>query len=543
MAEAKVGVIIEAEDRASAVLAGVNSRMETMQSKMKSLQPTFQKMALIGTAAFAGISAGIYKSIEASQEAAVVQAQLGAVLKSTAGAAGVSADMAIKLSKSLQTQTTFGDEAILSAENLLLTFTKISKDIFPEATKTVLDMSVALGQDTKSSAIQLGKALQDPIMGITALRRVGVNFSDKQKDVIQALVESGKTMEAQKLILQELATEFGGSASAKAETFAGKMMQIKERMNDVQETIGTAFLPIIEKLVARLEPILTKFAKWVEENPKLVVTITQVGLAVAGFVAVVGILGMVLPSIIAGFTFLVTPIGLIVLALSAVIAVAIIFKDKWVEIFAAIDEKTGLITLMKDAWNAISETFTTYLLPALQQLWTALEPLTPFLKALAQVVGTMLVIAIGAITLAIKGWAQIFTFLLTAATEIATFFTKVFVGAVNFVIGVVEKAITAVEKLISAISRLNVMKGAKSFIGNVVGGAKSVLGIDDGIVQNGQVISTHPEDTIVAMKDFSKFGGGGKSININISGAILSQEAARVMGDLIINELRLNMKY
>ena len=64
--------------------------------------------------------------------------QLNAVLKSTAGVAGVTAQAADDLAKSLEGVTNFDDEAVLSAENLLLTFTKIGKDIFPQTTETVL---------------------------------------------------------------------------------------------------------------------------------------------------------------------------------------------------------------------------------------------------------------------------------------------------------------------------------------------------------------------------------------------------------------------
>ena len=97
---------------------------------------------------------------------------------------------------------------------------KIGKDIFPEATKTMLDMSTALGQDLKSSAIQLGKALQDPILGITALRRVGVNFNNAQKETVKRLVESGQMMKAQKFILAELRTEFCNSSKKKGKKFS-----------------------------------------------------------------------------------------------------------------------------------------------------------------------------------------------------------------------------------------------------------------------------------------------------------------------------------
>ena len=75
-------------------------------------------------------------------------------------------------------------------------------------------MSPVLGTDASGSAIQLGKALNDPIKGITALTRVGVTFTEQQKDQITTLVESGKTIDAQKIILGELQKEFGGSAEA-----------------------------------------------------------------------------------------------------------------------------------------------------------------------------------------------------------------------------------------------------------------------------------------------------------------------------------------
>jgi hypothetical protein len=199
------------------------------------------------------VTSFLQESMQAAAEAGQVQAQLGAVLKSTGGAAGVTAEAAIALSKSLQQQTTFGDEAILSAENLLLTFTKINKDIFPEATRITLDMSAALGQDLKSSAIQLGKALQDPILGVTALRRVGVNFTDDQMELIQALVDTGRAAEAQKMIMAELNTEFGGSAQAQLHTFGGRLQHLKEQFNDMQETIGVQLMPTIEELFTLFE--------------------------------------------------------------------------------------------------------------------------------------------------------------------------------------------------------------------------------------------------------------------------------------------------
>lgn len=192
-----------------------------------------------------GFLADTVNEATASQDAI---AQLEAVLKSTGGASGVTSQQAQDLASSLQKVTKFSDEAILGGENMLLTFTSIGKEIFPQATETILDMSQALGQDLKSSAIQLGKALNDPITGVTALRRVGVQFSDEQEEMIKKLVESGQMMEAQKFILEELKTEFGGSAVAAGKTFGGQLEILKNKLSDIKENIGNALLPILSSL-------------------------------------------------------------------------------------------------------------------------------------------------------------------------------------------------------------------------------------------------------------------------------------------------------
>lgn len=116
-------------------------------------------------------------------------------------------------------------------------------DIFDQATKAALDMSVAMGTDMQGAVIQVGKALNDPIKGITALTRVGVTFTEQQKDQIKALVESGKSMEAQKLILAELNKEFGGSAVAQGNTFAGMINKIKNSFEEVAEKIAGKLMP------------------------------------------------------------------------------------------------------------------------------------------------------------------------------------------------------------------------------------------------------------------------------------------------------------
>lgn len=213
-----------------------------------------------------------------------VQAQLNAVLKSTGGVAGVTAEAANELAGNLSKVTTFEDDAILSGENLLLTFTGIGKDVFPMATEAMLDISTAMGTDLKSSANMLGKALNDPAAGITALTRVGVVFTEEQKKMIESMVAAGDTAGAQKVILEELNKEFGGSAVAAGETLPGKLEILKNGFGNLAEGIGTGILtslqplidmffqtaneamPAVETAIAALVPGVQSIAEWLGTN-------------------------------------------------------------------------------------------------------------------------------------------------------------------------------------------------------------------------------------------------------------------------------------
>jgi hypothetical protein len=146
-----------------------------------------------------------------------LQAQSAAVVKSTGSAAGVTASQMAEMAHHLQGVSTASEATIQNGENIMATFTNVrnvagaGNDIFDQSTTAMLNLSTAMGQDTKTSAIQLGKALNNPLTGMKALQRVGVTFSDQQKAQIKTMMAAGNQMGAQKIILKELGTEFGGN--------------------------------------------------------------------------------------------------------------------------------------------------------------------------------------------------------------------------------------------------------------------------------------------------------------------------------------------
>jgi len=187
-------------------------------------------------------------SIAEAKEAEKVMAQTAAVIKSTGGAAGVTATQVDTLASKISGMTGIDDEAIAASENLLLTFTNIKNagvdKVFDRATQATVDMAAALGGDAASQAIMLGKALNDPFKGISKLTKIGVTFSDQQVDQVIAMAKVNDVAGAQGIILDELAKEFGGSAEAQA-TASDKAAVA---MGNMKEAVGTALLPVISTL-------------------------------------------------------------------------------------------------------------------------------------------------------------------------------------------------------------------------------------------------------------------------------------------------------
>lgn len=178
------------------------------------------------------------KAIDSFIEQEKVEKQLETTLISTKEAAGLTANEIKAMATSFADLTNFTDQAILGSQNILLTFTKIGEEVFPRATETILDMSQALGSDLKGASIQLGKALNNPIVGISALAEVGVAFTEDQKAMVRQMQESGDIIGAQTLILKELEVEFGGSAKAARQTFGGALKSLETNQNELLESGG-----------------------------------------------------------------------------------------------------------------------------------------------------------------------------------------------------------------------------------------------------------------------------------------------------------------
>jgi len=267
MAEETVLIRFKSEDDATKTTKAVNDGLDDVSKNAGKAGSSFSGMGSVMTGVLQGIGQGLagmaaqlgskalgavtdFVSGSISEASAwnSVFAQTQAVVASTGEAAGLTAaemgEMASAMSASAG-QSLFSDDAILGAQNVLATFTNIKGQNFGNATQSILDMSQALGMDLNSAAMQVGKALNDPVAGLAALSRSGVQFTAEQEAMIKAMVEAGNVAGAQEVMMKELNTQFGGSASAAVDTYAGQQVVLKEKFADIQQTLGMALMPIL----------------------------------------------------------------------------------------------------------------------------------------------------------------------------------------------------------------------------------------------------------------------------------------------------------
>ncbi len=226
------------------------------------------KMGLLaaGAAGIGGLALVLKAGIPEFMEAAKVSAQTAATIKSTGGAANVTAKSIEALSASMMQKTGIDDELIQTGANLLLTFKNVrnevgkGNDVFNQATKAALNLSTAGFGSVESASKMMGKALNDPIKGMTALGRAGVTFSEEQKKAIKALVQTGDLLGAQKIILKEVESQVGGSAEAYGKTLPGQLKILKESFNNLAGSLVGGLVPSFSKAVSAASDFVAKLS-------------------------------------------------------------------------------------------------------------------------------------------------------------------------------------------------------------------------------------------------------------------------------------------
>lgn len=342
--------------------------------------------AAVGAATLAGAAALVRfggDAIAAAENVAQANNRLGQVNKSMGLFGEQTAAVTnrlIKFAEANELTVAVDAEVIKATQAKLLTFKELGQTAdeaggaFDRATIAALDLAAAGFGSAESNAIQLGKALQDPIKGLTALRRAGVTFTEAEKEKIKAMVQSGNILEAQNLILSAIETQVGGTAAATAK--ASDVMKLA--FDNVNEAIGAALLPTFQefadeivKLTPTLEqtlapaaaeiadifksevlPAVQDFTKWLA-SPEGVQTIRDFAQAIIDSIKnLIDFIGWVVKNREA-LGILITTIGVLIITFKTITTATALYQAALVLYNTQIVTATGTTTAFATALKAI----------------------------------------------------------------------------------------------------------------------------------------------------------------------------------------------
>ncbi|OYW85670.1 MAG: hypothetical protein B7Z20_08685, partial [Sphingobium sp. 32-64-5] len=202
---------------------GLGIAQKRLNAAGKKMQEVGESMASVGSNLSVAVTAPLLAAgaaaVQGAQAQAQAMAQVNAALESMGPVAGRTAEQLLAASDAMEMNSLFdGDEILSKVTANLLTFGNVAGEQFDRAQQAAVDLSTRMGTDLQSSALLVGKALNDPIKGMTALGKAGIQFSEDQKAAIKAMVETGNIAGAQNIILGELGKQYNGAAKAAADT-------------------------------------------------------------------------------------------------------------------------------------------------------------------------------------------------------------------------------------------------------------------------------------------------------------------------------------
>ena len=158
------------------------------------------------------------------------------------GAAAGDLEKFQKIASDIGEQTLFNQEDFTQGFALLTSFRGIGQDSFERVSRAAADMAATTKQDVNSSLLQMAKALENPVQGLSAMSRSGTTFTEEQKNVVKALVATNRTLEAQNFILSVVEDQYKGNAQAAAQGLAGAQDTLSESFRDFSEVVGKIML-------------------------------------------------------------------------------------------------------------------------------------------------------------------------------------------------------------------------------------------------------------------------------------------------------------
>jgi len=450
------------------------------------------KIALAVGAAFSVKAIGNFakESILAAEAASTAKARLDAVAEATGVFGAETAKVTDRLAEFAKTQEmrlAVDDKVIQGVQAQLLSFKALSGSAdevggaFDRATTAAFDMAAAGFGSAEGNAVALGKALEDPIKGLSALSRTGTVFTDQQKEQIRVLQESGDLIGAQELILGELESQYGGVAAATADASD----KLKLSFDNIKETAGAALLPVFAELVEGLQPVLevlgeelasafTDLAPVLKDVVGLLPGLLEAFLPMIPIIGeLAGIFFEIISTVLPVFVELLDQLLPVIADLAPIIAdVFLQALDALLPVFmnlidalmpiveALLPVLADLIETLAPIVITIIEAFLPLIEAVLPILIDLIEFLVPILEVAAEILAVLLVAAIGYLVEAFENFMAFLepftTFFEDTFGGLGDFFYGIINGMIGMFEGFANGIINGVNFIIRALNRIQV---------------------------------------------------------------------------------------
>ncbi|ROR25160.1 tail length tape measure protein [Comamonas sp. BIGb0124] len=228
-----IDISVNGKNNTRALFVAVSKDMAAMRDDIGVLGGAWGKVSQVMALAIGGISVGgvMAKFVQETRDAQREQGQLSSVLRATGESAGYSINQLNDMADVLEDRSIFSGGEINKAQTAMLEFTGVAGTQFPRAIQAAADMAARRSMDIASAAETIGRALDVPSQGLTALSKQGFRFSEEQKTLIKSLEDTGRIAEAQDIILRTLEGTYAGAAQAARDDFGGSLTALGNKLS------------------------------------------------------------------------------------------------------------------------------------------------------------------------------------------------------------------------------------------------------------------------------------------------------------------------